>query len=103
MNFVVKKRSLADHDAAEVAAWYDEQSPGLGDDFLDEVTVALETLRHNALFYAVRFEDIRCLRLRRFKGHGIYYLMFGNEVWVLAILHGAREVEKLVLGRKSNG
>ena len=103
MNFVVKKRSLADHDAAEAAAWYDEQSSGLGDEFLDEVTAALATLRHDAQFYAVRFEDVRCLRLRRFKGYGIYYSMLGNEVWGLAVLHGAREVEKLVLGRISNG
>ena len=45
----------------------------------------------------------RNLRLRRFKGYGVYYLIMGNEVWVLAVLHGAREVEKLVLGRKTNG
>ena len=103
MNFVVKKRSLADHDAAEAAVWYDEQAPGLGDDFLNEVQVALSTLRHNALFYAVRFEDVRCLRLRRFEGYGVYYLILENEVWVLAVLHGAREVKKIVMGRKTNG
>ena len=103
MKFVVKKRSLADHDAAEAADWYDEQSFGLGGEFLDEVNAALETLRHNALFYAVRFEDVRCLRLRRFKSYGVFYFMLGNEVNVLAVLHGAREIEKLILGRKSNG
>lgn len=103
MKFVVKKRSLADHDAAEAAAWYDDQVPGLGDDFLAEVNAALETLQHNALIYAVRFEDVRCLRLRRFKKYGVYYLMLGNEVWVLAILHGARELKPLVLGRKTHG
>ena len=103
MNFVVKKRSLADHDAAEAAAWYDEREPGLGDDFLDEVQVALATLRQNAFFYAVQFEDVRCLRLRRFKGYGVYYLILENDVWVLAVLHGAREVKKIVLGRKITG
>jgi plasmid stabilization system protein ParE len=103
MKFAVKKRRLADHDAAAAADWYDEQAPGLGGDFLDEVNAALETLQHNALLYAIRFEDVRCLRLRRFKDYGVYYLMQGNEVWVLAILHGAREVQKHVLSRKSNG
>ena len=58
MNFVVKKRSLADDDATEAAVWYDEQSPGLGSGFLDEVQSALSTLPRNALFYTVRFEDV---------------------------------------------
>ena len=103
MKFVVKKRSLADHDATEAAVWYDEQSPGLGSHFLDEVQSALVTLQRNARFYAVRFEDVRCLRLRRFKGYGVYYLIQANEVWVLAVLHGARDVRQLVLGRKTKG
>ena len=101
MKSVVKKRSLADQDTTEAAVWYDEQSPGLGSDFLDDVQSALATLQRNALFYAVRFEDVRCLRLRRFKGYGVYYLIQANEVWVLAVLHGAREVKTLVLGRKT--
>ena len=32
---------------------------------------------------------------------GVYYLIQANEVWVLAVLHGAREVKTLVLGRKT--
>lgn len=96
MKFVVKRRSLVNRDAAEAAAWYDERSPGLGDEFLDEVGTSFETLRHSALLYAARFKDVRCLRLRRFKKYGIYYLIVGKEVWVLAVLHAAREVERIV-------
>ena len=103
MNFVVKKRSLAENDAATAAVWYEAQSPGLGGDFLDEVEAALSSLTHNALLHSIRFADVHCLRLSRFKGYGVYYLVAGKEVWVLAVLHGAREVEKLVLGRKTNG
>ena len=103
MNFVVKKRSLAEEDAAQAALWYEAQSPGLGGDFLDEVEAAISSLERNALHHAVRFSGVRCLRLRRFKDYGVYYVIAGNEVWVLAVLHGAREVEKLVRQRKSNG
>ena len=66
MNFVVRKRSLAEGDAAEAAVWYEAQSPGLGGDFLDEVEAAFTSLERDALLYAVRFSGVRCLRLRRF-------------------------------------
>ena len=103
MNFVVKKISLAESDAAEAAVWYETQSPGAGGDFLDEAESAFASLEHNALLYSVRFADVRCLRLRRFKGYGVYYVVLKNEVLVLAVLHGAREVQELVLGRKTQG
>ena len=63
MSFVVRKRSLGDRDTAEAEAWYDKPAPGLGEGFLDEVGSAFATLRCNALLYAVRFEDVRCLQL----------------------------------------
>ncbi|MEK7685574.1 MAG: type II toxin-antitoxin system RelE/ParE family toxin [Verrucomicrobiota bacterium] len=103
MKFVVKKRRLAEDDAVAAAAWYDEQLPGLGGDFLDEVEAAVSSLADNALIHSIRFTDVRCVRLQRFKDYGAYYLIRGNEVWVLAVLHGAREVQKLIQGRKTPG
>ena len=103
MNFVVRKRSLADADAAEAALWYEAQSPGLGGDFLDEVEAAFTALERDALLYAVRFSEVRCLRLRRFKPYGVYYVIRSAEVWVLAVLHGSREVEKVLQQRQSHG
>ncbi len=102
MNFAVHKISLAESDAAEAAIWYESQTPGLGSDFLTEAETAIASLEQHALFYTVRFEDVGCVRLRRFKRYGVYFMIQGSEVWVLAVLHGAREVEKVVLDRKSN-
>ena len=103
MKFAVKNRQLADDDTLVAAAWYDEQLPGLGGDFLDEAEAAISSLAQSALLHSIRFADVRCLRLRRFKDYGVYYLIMEKEVWVLAVLHGAREIEKLVLGRKTSG
>jgi len=103
MKFAVKNRQLADDDTLVAAAWYDEQLPGLGGDFLDEAETAISSLAQNALLRSIRFADVRCLRLRRFKDYGVYYLIMGNEVWVLAVLHGARDVENLVSERKTKG
>ena len=54
------------------------------------------------LHFAVRFEDVRRVRLRHFP-HSVFFKIRDHTVFVLAVLHGAREVEKLVLGRKTNG
>jgi plasmid stabilization system protein ParE len=103
MNFVVRKRSLAEEDAAEAALWYEAQSPGFGSGFLDEVEAAFASLEREALLHSVRFSGVRCLRLGRFKAYGVYYVTRGPEVWVLAVLHGSREVEKFIRQRESNG
>jgi len=91
MKFVIKRPRPVEEDVIAAAVWYDEQQPGLGDEFLDEVEVAVSSLVENAHLYSVRFEDVRCLRLRRFKRYGIYYVVRETEVHLLAIHHGARD------------
>jgi plasmid stabilization system protein ParE len=90
MKFAVRKLPPANTDALEAAVWYDEQQPGLGEAFFDELDAATALLALNPLIYCVRFADVRCIRLRRFTDYGIFYLVVGAEVWVLAVHHGAR-------------
>jgi hypothetical protein len=91
MSFVVKKPRLVEADQLAAAVWYDEQQSGLGDDFLDESDAVIAALSAKALLYAVRFEDVRCVRLKRFHQHGVFYVIRGTEVRLLAIHHGARD------------
>ena len=66
MKFAVRKLRPAETDALKAALWYDEQLPGLGVVFFDELDAALALLADNPLIYAIRFADVRCIRLRRF-------------------------------------
>lgn len=91
MNFAVKKPRLVEADQLAAAEWYDEQQPGLGDDFLDECDAVIAALAAKASLYAVRFEDVRCVRLKRFHQYGVFYVIRGHVVRVLAIHHGARD------------
>lgn len=91
MSFVIKRPRLVEDDQLAAALWYDEQQPGLGDAFLDESDAIISTLADKALLYSVRFADVRCLRLRRFHKYGVYYVIRGDEVRLLAIHHGARD------------
>jgi len=91
MNFAVKRPRLVEEDQLAAAVWYDEQQPGLGDEFLDESEAVITSLVENVLLYAVRFEDVRCVRLKRFHKYGVYYVIRGNEIRLLAIHHGSRD------------
>ena len=91
MNFVIRRSRLVEEDQLAAAVWYDDQQPGLGDAFLDESEAIICSLAANALLYSVRFADVRCLRLRRFHRYGVYYVVRGDEVRLLAIHHGARD------------
>lgn len=100
MRFVVKKLRPAEEDALEAALWYDEQVAGLVDDFLDEVDAAVEKLSRNALIHRVRFLDVRRASIKRFRFYGVYYLVRGDEVWVIAIEHGRRHPKHLQRRRR---
>jgi len=84
MKFVVKKLRPAEEDALEAALWYGERESGLGDDFLDELDLAVEALSRDALIHRVRFADVRRAPIRRFKFYGLYYLVREPEVWSMA-------------------
>ncbi len=103
MSFVVKKHRLVEADQLAAAAWYDGQQPGLGDSFLDESEAIITSLTTNALLYSVRFEDVRCVRLRHFHPYGIFYVIRNGEVRLLAIHHGARDLHWLQKRRKQLG
>lgn len=96
MRFAVKRTKEVEADQLSAACWYDEQHPGLGDDFLDESEVVIASLADNALLYSVRFSDVRCARLKRFKRYGVYYIVREREVLILAIHHGARDPQSLL-------
>jgi hypothetical protein len=103
MKFAIRRPRLVESDQLAAAVWYDEQQPGLGDDFLNESEAAIKSLAGDALLYSIRFADVRCIRLRRFKRYGVYYIIHGEEVIVLAIHHGARDPKWLQQRRQELG
>jgi plasmid stabilization system protein ParE len=103
MRFVIRRPRPVEEDQLAAALWYDEQQPGLGDDFLDESEAVINALADNALLYSVRFADVRCVRLRRCKRYGVFYLIREPEILLLAIHHGSRDARWLQERRKQLG
>ena len=85
-------RRLAKLDLREARNWYDERQPGLGDALLDEVEAALEQIRELPELHPRVDGRIRRAALQRFP-YGLFYVVDGETIRVIAILHGARSPE----------
>ncbi len=99
---VLLKHPLVNFDVADAAAWYDQRDPRVAVRFVDEARDAMFAAAKNPPHHSVQFADVRRVRLGGFP-HSAFFVVRNQTVLVLAVLHGAREVEKLVLGRKTQG
>jgi plasmid stabilization system protein ParE len=74
----------------EAAAWFDKESPALGDSFREELDATLQRVLDNPEAYARSRREIRIARLRRFP----YIVAFYYEterVFVIAVVHEKRQ------------
>lgn len=103
MKFAIRRPRPVEEDQLAAALWYDVQQPGLGDDFLNDSEAVITALAGNPMLHSIRFADVRCVRLRRFKRYGVYYLVRGQEIILLALLHSSRDPQLLRDRRKELG
>jgi toxin ParE1/3/4 len=75
---------------AEATDWYDNQSPGRGDDFLRSLQDTIESICRNPYQYQVLRGELRRALLRRFP-YLIIYAVSGDEVTVLRCVHTHRD------------
>ena len=95
------KHPLVDCDVEEAAVWYHQRDPRVAVRLVDETRRAMRSAAENPFYYFVCFDDIRRVRLHRFP-HSVFFKVSDNTVFVLAVLHGAREVEELIQGRSTS-
>ena len=93
MKWVVVARPQAEDDVIEAADWYDTQSAGLGDEFIDEILTIFDDLETNPLLYCRRHptKNIRWRYPKRFPYRVIYEVIDKKQlVIVAAVIHAAR-------------
>ena len=83
----------SDADIEAAFNWYETEQPGLGFEFLDEISAAYERILTGPQKYAVLRSEIRRTPLRRFP-YGIYFAVEGDEIFIIAVLHTARDPEE---------
>ncbi|MGB8341429.1 MAG: type II toxin-antitoxin system RelE/ParE family toxin [Chthoniobacterales bacterium] len=84
-------RPDAVEDIVEAAAWYEERSPGLATELIDEILLAADRAAANPeLFRIIRAEGkIRHVLAERFP-YRVFFSVVGEVLYVHAVLHGAQ-------------
>jgi toxin ParE1/3/4 len=83
-------RPEAEADALAAFRWYNEQVPGLGQEFLAEIDRALATIQANPEVSRKLHRAFRRVLTRRFP-YGVFYVVHAERIVVVAILHTARD------------
>lgn len=89
MSNLVLLRPEAEQDLAYAHQYYEGQHRGLGAQFLDEFQAALERIQEHPELYAPLGHGIRRALLRKFP-YGVFYILDGRDIRILAVLHLAR-------------
>lgn len=78
-------------DIQDATDWYNEQLPGLGSHFQKQVKTQINSLKKRPVMYSVRYEDVRCMLIRRFPF--LVHFTFSEKqktVEIFAVLHTSR-------------
>ena len=89
MAFRLKFSTRALHEIGEAQEWYELQSHGLGEEFIAALELQLKRLEQAPLHYAEVIPNVRRTLLPRFP-YGLFSVVRGNLIHILAMLHNAR-------------
>jgi plasmid stabilization system protein ParE len=77
------EKALRDID--KTITYYASIREEIGEKFRLNLMAVLNSIQRNALFASVRYDDIRCARVRRFPYLVHYKILQGNNVVILAV------------------
>ncbi len=77
-------------DVKDAYTWYENQLPGLGDDFLTELDKVFIKLAHHPQHYSFVFDDFRDIRTNRFP-YLVVFKIEGKTVYINKVKHSKRK------------
>ena len=83
----------ARQDIASAVAWYEQQSPGLGLEFLRCFEAVVVSIQRHPLMYPVVSLDYRRALVRRFP-YAIFYEVEPQRIVVYAVFHCSQDPDK---------
>jgi len=83
----------AEQDLTEAYAWYQQQRPGLGEEFLTCVDAAIASIVRSPEARGLIHLNYRRALVRRFP-YAVFYEYLGEAVTIYGIFHGARDPQK---------
>jgi len=98
----IRYRPLAERDVEHVAAWYDGERPGLGEEFVAAVHGLTGRVAENALQFPIVRGTVRRALLRRFP-YAILFVVENGVAAILAVAHSSRGPDMLRDRLRSEG
>jgi len=83
-------RPDAEEDIQTACEALEQVQAGLGRRFVGRVREVLEHLESIPELHGVVWQDVRAVRVKQFR-YVVYYVVLGDRVEVIAVLHGARD------------
>jgi len=82
-------------DIQEAVDWYNQQQQGLGRRFFSIIKTYFTALKDSATHYAIRYDDIHCMPVKKFPYMIHYRIDYKNKfVKVEALFHTSQNPEK---------
>jgi plasmid stabilization system protein ParE len=91
MTYRLVIREQATTETEKAAHWYEEQRPGLGRAFIQQIDRVLDRIRTNPERYQVVYRETRRAIAGRFP-FGVFYRIEGQNIVVFAILDLRRDI-----------
>ena len=88
--FALEKHPLVDCDLEEAALWYAARDGRVAERFITASEEAIRDVGREPLRYREHFEEVRRANLAGFP-YGVFFVVRGTTVHVLAVLHAARD------------
>jgi plasmid stabilization system protein ParE len=92
MSLPVRLTRDTEADLLEAFTWYEEQQPGLGRRFLNDVETTVERIAERPKMLAVVRGATRKALLHTYP-YGIYYQIREDAILIFACIHGSRSAK----------
>lgn len=76
-------------EIGEAYEWYEEQVPGLGTEFVEDLEAQFDAIAESPRLYAATQRGVRRALLSRFP-YGVFYASKGDIVSILGVVHTSR-------------
>ncbi|XOV85797.1 MAG: type II toxin-antitoxin system RelE/ParE family toxin [bacterium] len=83
----------ATHDLEDATHWYENQLPGLGNQFINETYNAFDRIEENPSSCPVVYKHPRRPVMRRFP-FCVFFTLDDDQIHVVGVLHGSRNPQR---------
>ena len=84
-------RPAAAADIEDAYQWYESQRSGLGEEFLEALSVTRDRVREEPDAFAVLYRDTRRALIPQRFPYGLFYRVYGDTIVIVACMHAKRD------------